>query len=94
MQIQQDDRVAVERTLLDRIYGLSRYAEHLPNGMRGPLEQARGRRLSPAQSSTNRAPFSRGVHDCESCRRLIADQHAPHPTSRHWDSPRRRSDTR
>lgn len=60
MQIQQDDRVAIERTLLNRIYGLSRYAEHLPNGMRGPLEQARGRRLSPAQSSTTRAPFSRG----------------------------------
>lgn len=38
VQIQQDDRVAVERTLLNRIYGLSRYAEHLPDGMRGPLE--------------------------------------------------------
>jgi hypothetical protein len=43
VQIQQDDRVAVERTLLNRIYGLSRYAEHLPDGMRGPLEQARER---------------------------------------------------
>ena len=71
VQIQQDDRVAVQRTLLNRIYGPSRYAEHLPDGMRGPLEQARGRRVSPAQSSTTRAPFSKGVHSCESCQRLI-----------------------
>ncbi len=43
VQLQQDDRVALERTMLNRIYRLSEYADHLPAGMREPLQQARDR---------------------------------------------------
>jgi hypothetical protein len=38
MQVQQDDRFAVEKTLLNRLYRLPEYAEYLPQGARDLLQ--------------------------------------------------------
>jgi hypothetical protein len=38
LQLQQDDRFAVEKTLVQRLYGLDKYAEYLPQGARDLLQ--------------------------------------------------------
>jgi hypothetical protein len=47
VQLQQDDRAALERTLINRLYKLSGYTDQLPQGARdvlqGPIQQARER---------------------------------------------------